>query len=91
MVDWQVTATTIYCDAAHEDVTIIVYGDWSTRCQRDYIKYGQNGSKETIRSQKKKSKIIGHVLGCEDTECARVIKYRDMLRAEEANKNRFKI
>jgi hypothetical protein len=29
--DWQITATTIYCDAVDDDVTIIVYKDWSTK------------------------------------------------------------
>jgi hypothetical protein len=30
--DWQLTATAIYCDAVDDDVTIIVYKDWSTKC-----------------------------------------------------------
>ena len=32
MVDWQITATTIYCDAVDDEVTILVNKDWSTRC-----------------------------------------------------------
>lgn len=32
MVDWRVTATTIYGDAVDDDVTVLVYEDWSTRC-----------------------------------------------------------
>ncbi|MCJ7791782.1 MAG: hypothetical protein MUP49_05195 [Dehalococcoidia bacterium] len=37
-LDWQVTATTIYCDAVDDDVTILVYKDWSTKCT-GYKKY----------------------------------------------------
>ena len=32
MVDWQVTATTIYCDAVDDDVTLLVYKDGSAKC-----------------------------------------------------------
>ena len=32
MLDWRVTATTIYCDAVDANVTIMVYKDRSTKC-----------------------------------------------------------
>jgi len=85
MVDWQVTATTVYCDAVDDDVTIIVYKDWSTRCVGYYKKYGDNViNKETAKALKQRSKKSGRALRCEGPECRRVIVYRDKLRAEEA-------
>jgi len=35
---WQVTATAIYCDAVDDEVTILVYKDWSTE-RTGYKKY----------------------------------------------------
>jgi hypothetical protein len=32
MVDWQITAKTIYCEAVKEEVTIIIKKDWSANC-----------------------------------------------------------
>jgi hypothetical protein len=32
MTDWQMTATTIFCDDIGEEVTIMVYKDGKTRC-----------------------------------------------------------
>ncbi len=32
MVNWQVTATTIICDATGDEVTIMVYKDGSLKC-----------------------------------------------------------
>lgn len=30
--DWQVTATTIYCDRVEHEATIMVYKRWNTQC-----------------------------------------------------------
>ncbi|MFC1913715.1 hypothetical protein ACFLXF_00335 [Chloroflexota bacterium] len=81
MVTWQVTATTIYCDAVDDDVTLIVYKDGSAKCA-GYPKYAKP-SKEVAKLLKKKGKQSGHNLECEGPECPRVIKYRDKLFAEE--------
>ena len=40
MVNWQITATTIYCDAVDDEVTLLVYTDRSVRCT-GYKKYGE--------------------------------------------------
>ena len=82
MVDWQVTATTIYCDAVDDDVTIMVYKDWSTKCT-GYKKYGEGLNKETAQVLKKKAKRLGRNLGCEDPLDNRVTDYRDRLMAED--------
>ena len=40
MVNWQVTVTTIYCDAVDDDVTLMVNKDWTTKCV-SYQRYRQ--------------------------------------------------
>ena len=82
MVDWQVTATTIYCDAVDDDVTIMVYEDWSTRCT-GYKKYVESPNKETAEMLKKKAKQLGRNLRCEGPLDYRVTDYRDKLAAED--------
>jgi hypothetical protein len=78
MVDWQVTATTIYCDAVDDDVTIIVYKDWSTRCT-GCGKYVENLDKETAKMLKRKAKRPGRNLRCEGPLDCRVSVYKDRL------------
>ena len=81
MVNWQETATTIYCDAVDDEVTLMVYKDWSAKCS-SYIKYHKPG-KEILNLLKKKSKQLQRHLECTGPECPRVIQYREKLRAEE--------
>jgi hypothetical protein len=80
MVNWQVTATTIYCDAVDDEVTIMVQKDWSIRCT-GYYKY--SGSNEGSASLKKKAKKIKRQLKCEGQECFRVTRYKESLLKEE--------
>ena len=82
MVDWQVTATTIYCDAVDDDVTIIVYKDWSTICT-GYRKYVENPSKKTEKTLKRKAKRLDRNLKCEGPLDPRVTDYRDILVTQE--------
>ena len=82
MADWQVTATTIYCDAVDDEVTIMVYKDGSIRCT-GYKKYVENSDKETAQMLKKKGKRLGRNLKCEGPQDYRVTSYRDTLTAEE--------
>ena len=83
--DWQVTATSINCDAVADDVTIMVYKDWSTRCT-GFKKYKENVTKETAKMQRKKEKKAGRKLECEGPLDSRVTDYRDKLQAEEEAK-----
>ena len=84
MVNWQVTATTVYCDAVDDDVTIMVYKDWATRCVGYYKKYGDPViTTDTTKMLREESKKLGRELRCEGPECPRVVAYRDKLRAEE--------
>ena len=85
MVDWQVTATTIYCDAVDDDVTILVYKDGSAKCT-GYAKYIESVTKETANKLKQKGKKLGRELKCEGPLDHRVTDYRDKLFAEEEAK-----
>jgi hypothetical protein len=78
MVDWQITATTIYCEAVDDEVTIIVNKDWSTKCT-GYRKYVENLDKETAKTLKRKAKRLGRNLRCEDSLDCRASDYRDKL------------
>jgi hypothetical protein len=81
MVNWQVTATTIYCDAVDDEVTLMVNKDWSVKCT-GYPRYNQtNGAARNLL--KKKKRPSGRALECEGPECQRAIQYRDKLKAEE--------
>lgn len=84
--DWQVTATTIYCDAVDDEVTVLVYKDWSTRCT-GYAKYREPD--KTVATQlRKKSKRLGRKLECQGLECPRVTQYKEKLAREESEKGR---
>jgi hypothetical protein len=81
MVDWQVTASTIYCDAVDDQVTIMVYKDWTTKCAA-YKKYGESIAKDTAKVLKKRGKKLNRELRCEGPECSRVTGYKDKVFAE---------
>ena len=80
--NWQVTATTIFCDAVDDDVTIMVYKDWSTKCT-GYRKYVEKPTKDVLRDLHGRSKKSGRKLACEGPEDHRVTNYRDQLKKEE--------
>lgn len=78
MVDWQITATTIYCDAVNDEVTLLVYKDGTAKCT-GYAKYSDSGwGADDLKKQN---------LECQGMKCHRVIEYRDgLLSAEESGK-----
>lgn len=78
MVDWQITATTIYCDAVADEVTLLVYKDGTVRCT-GYAKYSDPGwGAEALKKQN---------LECQGMGCHWVTEYRDgLLSAEESGK-----
>jgi len=86
LANWQVTATTIYCDAVDDEVTIMVYRDWSAKCTGS-DKYSAS-SREAMKALRKKSKQLKRPLGCTGPGCDRVNKYEEMLSTEEANSSR---
>ena len=82
MPGWKVTANTVYCDKVDDDVTIMVYKDWSTKCT-GYKKYVESPTKEALKELAEKSKKLGRELKCEGPLSSLVIEYRDSLMAEE--------
>jgi len=84
MVNWQVTGTTIYCDDVGDEVTLLVYKDWTVECT-GYKEYGEP-DKDTINLLKKRSRQLKRQLKCVGPECHRVMQYRDKLFSEEAKK-----
>ncbi len=84
MTNWQLTTTTVYCDAVDDEVTLLVHRDWSVECT-GYTKYAEPG-KDALNLLKKKSKQLKRQLGCTGLECHRVIQYKEKLLSEEAKK-----
>jgi hypothetical protein len=82
VAEWQVTATTIYCEAVDDDVTLIVDKDWNVKCT-GYKKFTTNLNKETAGILKQKSRRLGRSLKCEGPLDFRVTDYRDRLMAQE--------
>ena len=81
-VNWQLTATTLYCDAVHDEVTLLVYKDGSAKCT-GYAKYGNSGEAATGLSSRKGG-LSKQLPRCEGPLCHRMIEYRERLFSEEA-------
>jgi hypothetical protein len=68
--DWEITATTIYCDTAGDEVTLMVYADGTCKC---------TGNRKTAARGKKKRPINKKNSGCVEAGCAVLSRYRDSL------------
>jgi len=87
MVDWQVTATTIYCDAVADEVTIIVYSDWSTTCTGiEKYAVSREGSIKLV----KRSLALRVPLDCQQADCTHIPEYVEKLKTEERRRSRTK-
>lgn len=82
MVNWQVTATTIYCDSVDDEVTVQIFKDWSVKCS-GYDKL-YRPTKEMIKLIKVKSKQIKRQIKCEGLECHWTKQYKDKLLSGES-------
>ena len=71
MVNWQITAKTIYCDSAGEEVTIIIKKDWSIQCTGFWDRHQGSPNRAYTSAE------------CEGLDCVRINQYRDQLKAEE--------
>ncbi|MFC1947670.1 hypothetical protein ACFLXY_07115 [Chloroflexota bacterium] len=71
MVNWQITAKTIYCESAGEEVTILIKKDWSVQCT-GYLDR-QEGSPNRVYEP----------VECEDLNCVKINQYLEQLKAEE--------
>jgi hypothetical protein len=81
MDNWQVTATTIFCDAVEDEVTIMVNKGGGARCT-GYNKYGQPNA-DTTAEMKKKAASLGKELACEGPVCSRVKAYSEHIRSNQ--------
>jgi hypothetical protein len=84
LIDWQVTATTVYCDAVDSDVTLMVYKDGSVHCA-GMRKYGDAATKDSLSALKKRADKAGRTLTCEGENCPRQTAYRDRIFTGEKN------
>ena len=80
MVDWEVTATTIYCDSVDDEVTLIVHKDFSVKCT-GYIKYSESRKNKQSRRR---------LTSCTGLECPQIAHYKEKLLAEEAKSSNKK-
>jgi hypothetical protein len=78
---WQVTATTVNCDAVDDEVTILVYKDWTAKCTA-HPKYTSPRGEGIL---KRKSLLLKRQLRCLGPECSRVSEYRQKLLSEESD------
>ena len=85
MVDWQVTATTVRCDAVDDEVTIMVFKDWSSKCT-GHQKYAD--SREEQLNLVKRGLQVRRTLECEGVRCTRIAEYGQKLQDEEAMESR---
>ncbi len=84
MVDWEITATTVYCNSIDDEVTIMIYRDFSIRCT-GFVKYSKENP-EVARLLKQKSKQAGRKVDCTGLDCDCIAQYKEKLLAEEKKK-----
>ena len=85
MVDWQITATTINCDAVDDEATLMVFKDGSVKCAA-YPRYGQP-DKKTAAALAGRAGKSGRHLECEGPLCPRMTRYRDEQFSQEMEKS----
>jgi PhoPQ-activated pathogenicity-related protein len=75
--DWEITATTVYCDDVNDEVTLMVYADGTSRCtgRQKYL----DSDKETSRAMKKKARRPRKLSVCLGDDCPRLKQYRDSI------------
>jgi hypothetical protein len=70
--DWQITATTVYCEAVDDEVTLLVYADGTAKCT-GLQKYAATGKK------KDRATRTGKKRRCREVDCTVLTRYRDSL------------
>ncbi|OGO08022.1 MAG: hypothetical protein A2Y92_00690 [Chloroflexi bacterium RBG_13_57_8] len=68
--DWEMTATTVYCDVVDEEVTLLVYAGGTARC---------TGREKNSGPGKKKNRTEKSPGGGCSEECTALKRYRDSL------------
>ena len=75
MVDWEITATTIFCEDVSDEVTLLLSGNGTVNCT-GREKYARP-AKQVLREMRQKSKKSGKQVKCLEDECPRLRRYRD--------------
>lgn len=83
MADWVMTATTIYCEAVEDEVTLMVNRDGSAQCTGKN-KYAEPTT-DTARMMKTKCRELSKTLRCDGLKCDWIARYWQKLMAEEDN------
>ncbi|MBI2869209.1 MAG: hypothetical protein HYX96_05225 [Chloroflexi bacterium] len=81
MVNWSVTATTIYCDAVADEATLMVFKDGTVKCTA-FRKYRETAGGRRLLA--KRGRQVGRPLACDGPVCPRGAAYRDRLFAESS-------
>ena len=84
MADWVMTATTIYCEAVEEEVTLMINKDGTARCTGQ-AKFA-DAAGETARQIKARERQHGRPLACEGLDCSHITEYKQKLLAEDGGK-----
>jgi hypothetical protein len=83
--DWEITATTVYCDAVDDEVTLILNANGTLKCTgRD--KYLEP-DKDTVRAMRKKNRQRGKRQACPGNECTIIVEYRNKILDDENKKS----
>ena len=83
MVNWQITAKTIYCEAVDDEVTLVVSRDASARCTGCHKYIAPNAI--TLRLVRGKTRRLKRNIKCEGEGCPRITDYKNKILAEELN------
>ena len=86
MANWKMTATSIYCDAIDDEVTLVVYRDGESQCT-GYNKFDKP-DREISKALGIKSKQLGKQLRCDGLQCHRLLQYRDKVLAGKSKEGR---
>jgi hypothetical protein len=78
--NWQITATTIFCDRIKDEVTLMVYKDWTYRCAW-YGRYKQKALND--KKSRFDNKINAKIQKCGGPDCPYITGYREKLLNEE--------
>jgi len=81
MVNWQITAKTVFCNSVSDEVTLMVYKDGSAKCS-GYNKY-THATQATEKILRAKSRQLKRPLKCDFSTCPYLSEYKDRVFKEE--------
>jgi len=84
MVDWQLTATTIYCKEIGKEVTILVHGDGKIACTGHDRHHAPANPESSSSGRSRRAETVTE---CPGLMCPDTTGYRDRLFAEEKGKS----